>query len=411
MPLIQVTEQGLQATNRSAILQYLIEQFKTIYGDDAYVEVGTEDYNMLSALADMFNDMGMVAVDVSQGFNLQTATGFQLDNIATIFYNTVNRNPATYSTVTVQISGTAGTTIVNGQVRDQMGGIWNLESPITIGSGGTVDALATYSQSGAYYISANQISGANSILTPVAGWTNVSNAQGSSVGSNVENDASFRYRLALKAQGQSLTVLESLYSNLSSIANLPYVMIWENDTSGTLSYSNVSLSDIPSHSLCISVYGDFTSVTDQTIAEAIYAYKGSGVGTYAPTSGTGSTSYTITNALGTPQVINFVKAVSNAIPVNVVLQKLSTTSPDVSDELETAISTAIQNYIQDEEIGSLVYASSLYLPVSEAINEIVGTSVYNITEINFGTSTTTVQNTYYQKPFAGTITVTAQDAT
>lgn len=411
MPLIQVTEQGLQATNRSAILQYLIEQFKTIYGDDAYVEVGTEDYNMLSALADMFNDMGMVAVDVSQGFNLQTATGFQLDNIATIFYNTVNRNPATYSTVTVQISGTAGTTIVNGQVRDQMGGIWNLESPITIGSGGTVDALATYSQSGAYYISANQISGANSILTPVAGWTNVSNAQGSSVGSNVENDASFRYRLALKAQGQSLTVLESLYSNLSSVANLPYVMIWENDTSGTLSYSNVSLSDIPSHSLCISVYGDFTSVTDQTIAEAIYAYKGSGVGTYAPTSGTGSTSYTITNALGTPQVINFVKAVSNAIPVNVVLQKLSTTSPDVSDELETAISTAIQNYIQDEEIGSLVYASSLYLPVSEAINEIVGTSVYNITEINFGTSTTTVQNTYYQKPFAGTITVTAQDAT
>lgn len=411
MPLIQVTEQGLQATNRSAILQYLIEQFKTIYGDDAYVEVGTEDYNMLSALADMFNDMGMVAVDVSQGFNLQTATGFQLDNIATIFYNTVNRNPATYSTVTVQISGTAGTTIVNGQVRDQMGGIWNLESPITIGSGGTVDALATYSQSGAYYISANQISGANSILTPVAGWANVSNAQGSSVGSNVENDASFRYRLALKAQGQSLTVLESLYSNLSSVANLPYVMIWENDTSGTLSYSNVSLSDIPSHSLCISVYGDFTSVTDQTIAEAIYAYKGSGVGTYAPTSGTGSTSYTITNALGTPQVINFVKAVSNAIPVNVVLQKLSTTSPDVSDELETAISTAIQNYIQDEEIGSLVYASSLYLPVSEAINEIVGTSVYNITEINFGTSTTTVQNTYYQKPFAGTITVTAQDAT
>ena len=411
MPLIQVTEQGLQATNRSAILQYLIEQFKTIYGDDAYVEVGTEDYNMLSALADMFNDMGMVAVDVSQGFNLQTATGFQLDNIATIFYNTVNRNPATYSTVTVQISGTAGTTIVNGQVRDQMGGIWNLESPITIGSGGTVDALATYSQSGAYYISANQISGANSILTPVAGWTNVLNAQGSSVGSNVENDASFRYRLALKAQGQSLTVLESLYSNLSSVANLPYVMIWENDTSGTLSYSNVSLSDIPSHSLCISVYGDFTSVTDQTIAEAIYAYKGSGVGTYAPTSGTGSTSYTITNALGTPQVINFVKAVSNAIPVNVVLQKLSTTSPDVSDELETAISTAIQNYIQDEEIGSLVYASSLYLSVSEAINEIVGTSVYNITEINFGTSTTTVQNTYYQKPFAGTITVTAQDAT
>ena len=410
MPLIQITEQGLQATNRNAILQYLIDQFKSIYGNDAYVEVGTEDYNMLSALADMFNDMGMVAVDVSQGFNLQTATGVQLDNIATIFYNTVNRNPASHSTVTVQITGTAGTTIVNGQVRDQMGGVWNLETPIVIGQDGTIDALATYSQAGAYYISANQISGANSILTPVAGWTNVSNPAGSTVGSNVENDASFRYRLAVKAQGQSLTVLNSLYSNLTSIPNLPYAMIWENDTSGNLSYSNVSLSDIPSHSLCISVYGDFTSVSDQTIAETIYKYKGSGVGTYAPTSGTGSTSYVITNELGTPQTINFVKAVSSAIPVNVILQKLSTTSPDVTDELETAIQTAIANYIQDEEIGSLVYASALYLPVSEAINNVVGTSVYNITEINFGSSSTlTVQNTYYQKPFAGTVTVTAQN--
>lgn len=412
MPIIQITEQGLQTTSRNEILEYLITQFKNIYGDDAYVEVGTEDYNMLSALADMFNDMGMVAVDVSQGFNLSTATGFQLDNIATIFYNTVNRNPASYSTVTLQLSGVPGTTIVNGQVRDNLGGIWNLTSPVTIGSLGTANVLATYSQSGAYYITENQISGFNSILTPVSGWTDVVNPSASTVGSNVENDASFRYRLAVKAQGQSLTVLNSLYSNLTSIPNLPYAMIWENDTSSPLSYTNVSLSNIPEHSLCISVYGDFTQVTEQTIAEAIYNYKGSGVGTYAPSGGTGSTSYTITNELGTAQPINFVKAVSNAIPVNITLQKLSTTSPDVSTELETAITTAVQNYIQDEEIGSLVYASALYLPVSEAINEVVGASVYNITEINFGSSTTlTVQNTYYQKPFAGTVTVTANDAT
>lgn len=411
MPLIEIVNGDILATNRDNILNYLISQFKIIYGDNAYVEVGSIDYNMLSALADIFNDMGMVAVSVSQGYNLQTATGTQLDNLSTIFYNTITRNSATYSQVTVQVTGTPGTTIVNGQVRDVTGGIWNLQSPITIGTSGTVNALATYIEPGPYYIQVNQINGYNSILTPVAGWTNVTNYQASTVGTNVENDASFRYRLAIKAQGQSLTTFNSLYTNLTSIDNLPYAAIWENDTAGTLSYSDVSLSNIPSHSLCISVYGNFNEVSDIDIAQAIYNYKASGVGTYAPSGGTGSTSVNIPSQIGTTQTINFVKAVSNAIPVNIVLQKLSSISPDVSDELIDGITDALGDYLQYQDIGSLIYASALYLPISEAINEIVGAGVYNITSVNLGSSSTlTVQNTYYQKPFVGTVSVTSTDA-
>lgn len=394
--IIDITNNGIQTTNRDNILQYLIQQFKLVYGDNVYIQEGTEDYNMLSLLADLFNDMGMVAVSVSNGLNLQTATGVQLDNLSTIFYNTLTRYPATYSTVSVTITGDEGVTIMNGQIKDELGGIWSLPSTVTIPNGGTVNVTATYTQPGSYLISAGQISGFNSIVTPTAGWTNVVNYVDAVPGSDVETDAHFRYRIANKAQGQALTTLETLSANLSSNENLPYNTIWENDTGSAKNFSDVSLQAVPAHSICVAVYG---TEDNNIIAQTIYNYKGSGVGTYAPNSGTGSTSVSIVNAFGTPQTIEFVKASTKTIPVDISLQKISAVAPNLSDALIDAIKSAVTTQINEKAIGSHLYASNLYSTIAQAITDTVGANLYNISSVEFGSNVTDLQTTYYEKPF------------
>lgn len=403
MAIINVTNNGIQTTNRDSIFQYLIQQFKTIFGDNVYIAEGTEDYNMLSVLADLFNDMGMVAVSVSQGLNLQTATGTQLDNISTIFYNTISRYPATYSTVSVTISGTPNVTIANGQIRDNLGGIWNLPSIVTIPSGGTINVTATYSQTGSYFISAGQINGFNSIVTPVAGWTNVTNSTDAVLGNDVETDAHFRYRLAVKAQGQALTTIETLSANLSSNENLPYNMIWENDTSSPVNFTDVGLSNVDAHSIVVSVYG---TLADNEVAQIIYNYKGTGVGTFAPSGGTGTSSYNIINAFGTPQTIYFVRAEEDIVSVNIGLQKISALAPDLSSTLETAIQNAVIEQVNGKAIGSHLYASNLYSTIAQVITDTVGANLYNISNVDFGVGITDKQELYYQKPFAQASNIT-----
>lgn len=395
MDIINVTDNGIQTTTRNSILQELITEFKAIYGENAYIAEGTEDYNMLLTLADALSDMGQTAVSVSNGLNLTTATGFQLDNLATIFYNNVNRSSATYSTVSVTITGTANTTIRNGQIKDELGGIWNLPTPITIPASGSITVTATHNEAGAYYITAGQISGFNSIVTPVAGWTNVTNTSASTVGQEVESDAQFRYRLAIASQANSKSVAGSLVSNLLSLDNVYNARLWENDTSDTLDYSLVSLTGISAHSICVAVYGE---QDDDTIAETIYNYKGTGVGTYAPSDGTGSTSVTITNDLEVSQTINFVKAVANEIPITINLLNISTTSTTLDTVTQEAIQDALIEYMQDQNIGATLYASALYTTISTAITNSIGANVYNIQSVYFNTSDTTLQNTYYQKP-------------
>lgn len=404
MELISITNSGIQALNRDTILQNLIIEFKSAYGNNVYIEEGTEDYNMLLTLADLLNDMGMVAVSVGNGLNLQNAVGYQLDNIATLFYNTVNRRPATKSTVNVTITGTPGTNIRNGQVIDELGGIWNLPPLVTLPSSSTetssTNVKATYSQPGAYFISAGQISGYNSIVTPVAGWTNVVNAVDSVAGQEIESDAQFRYRLAVKAQGSSKAVANSLYTNLLANNNISNVMIWENDTNNTINFANVGLSNVPQHSICVSLYGDYSNISNDDIAQVIYNYKGTGVGTFAPSGGVGSTNTSIVNEFNISQPINFVKAQTLEVMVNIELAKLYSTSPDLTTTLQNEINNAVITFMQEQDIGSIIYANSLYPIVSEVITKVVGSNVYNITSILLDATETSVQSMYYEKPFS-----------
>lgn len=393
MDIISITDNGIASTNRDTIFNNLMTSFKSIYGSNVYIDKGTIDYNMISLLADLLSDMSSSAVSASNALNLTTATGIQLDNLASIYYGDLTRRPATYSTVILTLSGDINTTIVNGQVRDNFGGIWNLPSTVTIPQGGTTNVTATYSQTGAYYIDANQISGPSSIATPVAGWDNVSQPNECVVGNDVETDASFRARIAQKGKGGQLSTINALISELYAISsNITNVVIYENDTSTTATIRS-DLTNVPSHSIVPVVYITGTTPTQEMlndIANAIYNSKSSGVGTYAPSGESTSETVNVTNTQGQVIPISFSVAETQSVTVNVSLRKISADVPDLNTEAETTIENAIISAINEYTIGDTIYAQDLYLPTIQAINSAVGINQFTISNITLTGSATSI---------------------
>lgn len=409
--IIQLTESGIATKNRDKILDDLIEIFKSIYGENAYVDIGTEDYNMLLALADIFNDMGMVANAVSNGMNLQTAMGFQLDNIASIFYNTTNRHSATYSTVLVTITGEPNTKIINGQIQDDIGGIWNLPNEVIIPTSGTINVTATHNVVGAYLIQPNQISGFGSIVTPVTGWTNVTNANASTVGENVESDSKFRYRLASASQSNSKAVLNSLYQNINAEFDgedkVLHIMVWVNDTNDLKNYTDVSLSNIPAHSMVVSVSGNIVTDEDkQKVAKSILYYKSTGVGTYSPENVDTTITETISDTFFVNTSIQYTLATPTNIVTNVKLLPL-TAITTITEDLREAIKNVVDDIINEKNIGTKIYTNELYVPIQNKINEI-SPNLFSIAEITFNENVTNVQFNYNQKPYSQTVSTTVQ---
>ena len=84
--------------------------------------------------------------------------------------NGITRKVATNSTADLLLTGTAGTTIMNGSARDKNGIIWNFPASVAIGVDGTVLVTATCANSGSVAALAGTIT---TINTPTRGWVSV----------------------------------------------------------------------------------------------------------------------------------------------------------------------------------------------------------------------------------------------
>ena len=441
--IINFGSTGIETQNRDNIFQYLTEQFQAIYGENAYIGIGTEEYNYLSLLADVFSDMGVTAVQVGNGYNLVSATGSQLDNIASIFYGNIARNAGSYSTITVQLTGQIGTTINNGRLVDSLGGYWALPTPLTFTTT-TLAVTATYTQLGAYFITQEQLNGSSAIATPVTGWTNVSATADAVVGSNVETDAAFRARLAILSNSTQTTTSDALLASMLSLTDtngdtlIQKASLWINDdVSSTLDFDNVSLTGIPHNSICLSLLPmsgvEFTSggsptADGQLVANTIYLRKGIGVGTYSGSNADNQVAITVSAQSSGETTTNFTTTVGFAqaetvnVYVAVVLEKASASSDLIDTTTQGIIQTAVQNKVAEQAIGANIYKSILFEPVLNGLAETVGSTAYTISNIaisltelndigavNSAIATNNLQMTYYQSAVVPVVTFFTND--
>ena len=356
-----VTAEGISAPDYQTVLDTITGYFQQIYGSDAYLEPDSKDGQMVALVALAIHDANNTAISVYRSFSPATALGDALTSNVKI--NGITRRAATNSTVDLLLTGTVGTTITNGSVRDTNSVVWNLPATVVIGSDGTVVATATCASSGAVAAVAGSVNGIN---TPTRGWASVTNPLAATVGVAAETDAELRVRQSQSVALASLTPFDAVDGAIANVEGVTRHKLFENDQEVTDS------NGLPPHSISAIVEGgDATE-----IANTIRSVKGQGVSTY------GTTSVIVTDKYGNPYTIRFSRPIDVPVYVSITLKALTGYSSEVGDEIKAAVAS----YINSLAIGDSVLLSRVYSPANLGVVSGGNARYYDIMELLIGRS-------------------------
>jgi uncharacterized phage protein gp47/JayE len=333
-PFIDAT--GIHIPTYQDILDDILNSAKLIFGEDIYLAEDSQDYQFISIIATKINDVNELCVMAYNNRSPITAVGIALDSLVKL--NGIKRNASTKSTVTVLLTGDAGTVITNGVVSDVRGFKWNLPATVTISMSGTVYATATCQTYGPNIALPSDIT---TIDTPTLGWTSVTNETSATLGTNTEQDSMLRARQTLSVARPSLSILEQTVGGILELPGVTRANVLDNDTSVT------DLNGIPSHSVSAVVEGGVS----YSIAESIFKNKGIGGGTY------GNTSVNVTtDDIGSTIAIRFSRPEYIDVDVEIQVKALNGYTTATTD----SIKQAVVNYLNSVNIGASLYASSLW---------------------------------------------------
>lgn len=354
-----VNAEGISAPDYQTVLDTITGYFQQIYGSDAYLDPDSKDGQMVALVALAIHDANNTAISVYRSFSPATALGDALTSNVKI--NGITRRAATNSTVDLLLTGTVGTTITNGSVRDTNSVVWNLPATVVIGSDGTVVATATCANSGAVAAVAGSVNGIN---TPTRGWASVTNPLAATVGVAEETDAELRVRQSQSVALASLTPFDAVDGAIANVEGVTRHKLFENDTETT------DANGLPPHSISAIVEGgDATE-----IANTIRSTKGQGVSTY------GTTAVIVTDKYGNPYTIRFSRPVDVPIYVSITIQALTGYSSEVGDEMKAAVAA----YINSLAIGDSVLLSRVYSPANLGVVSGGNARYYDIMELLIG---------------------------
>lgn len=356
-----VTAEGISAPDYQTILDTLTSYFQQIYGSDAYLEPDSKDGQMVALVALAIHDANNTAISVYNCFS--PATGYGAALTSNVKINGIVRKGATNSTVDLLLTGTAGTAITNGTVKDTNNVIWRLPASVVIGVDGTVTATAICSKSGAVAAPAGAIT---TINTPTRGWTSVTNPAAATVGAPAETDAELRIRQGQSVAIPSITPFEGVDGAIANIAGVTRHKLYENDTGKT------DGNGLPPHS--ISAIVDGGDVTE--IARTIRGNKGQGVRTW------GKTSVTVPDKYGNPHIISFSRPTDVPVYGKITLKVFA----GYTSQIGVQIQQAVADYINRLMIGDQVLLSRIYSPANLGVVSGGNARYYDIQELLIGKS-------------------------
>lgn len=326
------------------ILEALVNDMQTIYGSGVYLGNDSQDYQMLSKIAEKIYDAYQTGEIVYHSRSPVTAMGTGLDYVVAI--NGIERKQGTRSTVVVTLSGAAGTTVKSGVVADVNGHVWDLPATVIIGDDGTVDAEAVCREMGLVQVATDTVT---RILTPTLGWDAVTNNEEATIGTVTETDASLRARQEYSTAQPSQSILDGLKGALQSIDDVSRVEVYENDK------TEADDKGIPPSHVCCIVEGG----TDDEVAETIRRRKGLGCGTY------GNTSHTISDSSGQPIEIKFSRLTYVEIDIEINITQRAGYAASTPDDIKAAI----VNYLDTFSIGTDLTTSIIWFVAQQVVSD------------------------------------------
>lgn len=285
----EITSAGLTVKTLDEIREDLRDEIhaSSQFGESASVGSSSVIGQLIDIHAESISQLDELAQALYDAFDIDSAEGVPLDNLVSLLG--IIRKAATYSTVTLTLSGTPSTVIPLGsRARVPDGTIFALDAEATIGGGGTVDAAATATETGPLEAAAGSIT---EIVDAVSGWDSVTNSADAIVGTNIETDSEFKIR-----REQSLAIGGNctdyaIRAALEQLDGVQHATVISNRTSTTDSYG------IPGKSLRSILWP--TGLDEEEVAETIWKTSPAGIRI------DGDEEYTITDDQGYNQTVRF----------------------------------------------------------------------------------------------------------
>lgn len=352
-PYIDTT--GFHMPTYIDIRDKLIEDSKTIFGQDIYLGEDSQDYQWIATVSEKIYDAFQIAQQVYNNRGPNVAIGSGLDSIVKI--NGIRRKSETYSTCPVTVSGIAGTEIKGGIAIDKGDIKWNLPASVIIPNVGTIDVLAVCEIPGPIVANPGDITG---IFNPTYGWNGVYNSKNAELGSEIENDSKLRKRQSQSTAQPSKTMLEGTAGEVAQIRNVTRSKVYENDT------NTVDSNGLPGHSITVVAEGG----ADEEIANSIWIHKG--IGAYT----NGNVTVNITDSKSQITPIRFYRPTYVDIQITINIKQLSGYTTATTE----SIKKNLQTYLNSMEIGNDVSISSLWGVALQAMPNLAN-PMFSITSI------------------------------
>ncbi|MEL6348951.1 MAG: baseplate J/gp47 family protein [Myxococcota bacterium] len=278
-------------------------------------------------------------------WNVNNATGILADNLGQIVG--VPRNVATNSTATVTLTGESGTFIPQNSLvagGDVGSPQWRTTADVRLSTTSpfTADVAVEAVEAGEITAAATTIT---QIITPVSGWTAVSNAVAADPGEPAEDDAAYLLRRVQSLQIRGAGALKAIRAALLDLDYLEAAIVIDNDRDTPQTVGGKLL---PAHSIGVVVYPDpATDARRDEIAKTIFSKLA------GPAYVSGSDVVrVVTDSAGHQKIIRFDVAtdLSVAVAVTVTLE-LGFTLP----EIQVAITAAVTAYFAALAVGSPIY--------------------------------------------------------
>ena len=348
---------GIHIPTYDEIMEYLITRYKGIFGDDVYIGEETKDYQLLSVFAKCMDDYAALVIDSYNSRNPNYATGDSLDMLLPLV--SMSRRAATYSKVTLKLTGDEGYEVEAGSSAiDTNGVLWAIDEDVLFDSTGIAYVGATCETDGAIPAPIGTI---NQIYTPVIGWNEVTNEAEAIIGLNQETDDELRTRrknsVNLHNNGLYDALMRALLNLVIDGSYLTFASVLQNDTNST------DANGIPAHSVCCVVDG--LDGHEYEIAEAIWKAKAPGVGTYGGPAGDNCKAINYVDDYGNTNVVRFARPTKSAVTVVVTIHTLSGYD---ADRCVPIIKSAIMDSINNLGIGKPWNVTMAYKDVYNAFS-------------------------------------------
>lgn len=313
-----ITATGFVAKPLADIKTDLEASFRATFGNQIDLSPDSAMTEIIGIFSDRLADLWQGSQALYANAFPDGATGAALDSLCAI--TGVARSPATQTRVLATVVGTPATAITTA-ARVSVTGAGTLFRPaalITIPGGGSIVAEFVSVDTGPKPAPAGTLT---TIVTPVAGWSSISNAADQfSLGRDIETDSALRLRRELSLRALGGASREAIRAGVAEVAGVTAVSVFENTT------SVVDASGLPANSFEVVALGG----TDLAVATAILDRKPAGIATH------GTTTQAVT-IFSIPYSVKFSRPVALNGYVTIAVRATGSVPADLSDLIKAAV--------------------------------------------------------------------------